>query len=93
MALIKKEASKTSEKEYATDDKSMRADAREYAKRDISTVIGVFKAMFPKQFETVEAEETITKSIVHNTVEVKYQMIKKARTERPMWEQFLGEDE
>lgn len=88
MAKIKRNEVETTH-ELATDEKGMRADAVQYARRDVSTVIATFKKIFPKKFENPEEEENMTDLICKSLVEVKYDMIVESRTKKPMWDKFL----
>ena len=80
MAEIRRLDIDKSKKEYATDEAGMMADAKDYARRDISTVLELFSLIAP------EVKEEI---IVKGLVKVKYEQIKRARTERPTWEKYL----
>ena len=67
---------------YATDEAGMMADAKEYAKRDMSTIVKVLDKL---QMDTENQMELIVKAVIA----VKYEQIEKARCERPAWEKFL----
>ena len=85
--------SKDTRKEYATDEAGMMADAKEYAKRDMSTIFKVLekvgiKPVTPEEMTKAPGEmsiELITKAVVA----VKYEQIDKARNSRPVWERYL----
>lgn len=91
MATLKRQAQQNDR--VSTNEKDMRADAVAYARRDASTVIEVFKTLFPKKFENEEIEEATTSAICNALVDVKYKMIVESRTKKPMWDKFLNEAE
>lgn len=65
-------------KEYATDELGMMADAKEYAKRDFEVCKMVYAKMTGVEVISKEDEALIAK----NLIEVKYEQIKNARTNR-----------
>jgi hypothetical protein len=72
----------TQAREFATDEVGMMADAKDYAKRDISTIL--------KVFEMLKGVPEITEEmIVKATIKVKYEQINKARNERPSYERYF----
>jgi acetyl-CoA acetyltransferase len=66
----------------ATDAEGMMIDAKEYAKRDISTVL---KTLEKLNFDIEANEELIVKSLIA----VKYEQIDKARNERPSYMSYF----
>lgn len=76
MAEIKNTTSAT--REYATDELGMMADAKEYAKRDFEVCKMVYAKMTSVEAISKEDEALIAK----NLIEVKYEQIKNARTNR-----------
>lgn len=76
MAEIKNTTSAT--KEYATDELGMMADAKEYAKRDFE----VCKLVVARTLgvETLSKEDE--SKMAQNLIQVKYEQIKNARTNR-----------
>lgn len=78
MAVLNNASKREEKKEYATDPESMMETAKEYAKRDITTVL----ALCAKLGIDIEAkEEVIAKSLIA----VKYEQIDRARNERPSY--------
>lgn len=69
-------------KELAHDEAGMMIDAKEYAKRDASTL---FKVLDKLDFDIEEKEELIIKTLVS----VKFEQIDKARNDRPSYMKFL----
>ena len=65
-------------KEYATDELGMMADAKEYAKRDFEVCKMVYVKMTGVEVISKEDEARIAQSLI----EVKYEQIKNARTNR-----------
>lgn len=86
MAEFKYSSSKKDgeKKDYATDDAGMMADAKEYAKRDVSTAIALCGKL---GFDT--EDDTKVELIVKQLIAVKFEQIKKSRTERPAYMKFL----
>lgn len=76
MADIKNTSNTT--KEYATDELGMMADAKEYAKRDFEVCKMVYAKMTGVEVVSKEDEANIAKKLI----EVKYEQIKNARTNR-----------
>ena len=76
MADIKNTSNIT--KEYAKDELGMMADAKEYAKRDFEVCKMVYAKMTGTEVVSKEDEAKIAK----NLIEVKYEQIKNARTNR-----------
>ena len=76
MAEVKNRESAS--KEYATDELGMMADAKEYAKRDFEVCKMVYAKM--KGVEAISKEDEAL--IAKNLIEVKYEQIKNARTNR-----------
>ena len=76
MAEIKNTSNTT--KEYATDELGMMADAKEYAKRDFEVCKMVYIKMTGVEVISKEDEARIAQSLI----EVKYEQIKNARTNR-----------
>ena len=76
MAEIKNTSNAT--KEYATDELGMMADAKEYAKRDFEVCKMVYAKMTGVEVVSKDDEAKIAK----NLIEVKYEQIKNARTNR-----------
>ena len=76
MAEIRNTTSTT--REYATDELGMMADAKEYAKRDFEVCKMVYAKM--AGVETISKEDEA--KIAKNLIEVKYEQIKNARTNR-----------
>lgn len=75
MAEIRNTTSTT--KEYATDELGMMADAKEYAKRDFEVCKMVYAKMSGEEISK-ETESKLAKCLI----EVKYEQIKNARTNR-----------
>lgn len=73
---------KSKEKEYATDEAGMMADAKLYARKDVSTVLRVFDML--KKVEN-PSEEIICKTLI----KVKYEQINAKRNERPSYEKHF----
>lgn len=69
-------------KALATDEKGMMVDAKDYAKRDISTLISVLGKL---GFDVEANEELIAKTLIA----VKYEQINKARNERPTYMSYF----
>lgn len=65
-------------KEYATDELGMMADAKEYAKRDFEVCKMVYAKMTGVEVVSKDDEAILAK----NLIEVKYEQIKNARTNR-----------
>ena len=82
MAELRNNVAGTKSREYATDEAGMMKDAKEYASKDMSTIIRVLDKI---GIDTEAQLELITKSVVA----VKYEQIDKARNERPAWEKYL----
>ena len=76
MAEIKNTSNTT--KEYAPDELGMMADAKEYAKRDFEVCKMVYVKMTGVEVISKEDEARIAQSLI----EVKYEQIKNARTNR-----------
>lgn len=76
MAEVKNRESAS--KEYATDELGMMADAKEYAKRDFEVCKMVYAKMTGVEVISKEDEALIAK----NLIEIKYEQIKNARTNR-----------
>ena len=76
MAEIRKTTSAI--REYATDELGMMADAKEYAKRDFAVCKMVYAKMTDVEVVSKEDEANIAK----NLIEVKYEQIKNASTNR-----------
>ena len=70
------------DKVYATDEAGMMTDAKDYARRDMSTIIKVLEKL------DVDTEKQM-QLIVSSVVAVKYEQIDKSRNERPAWDEFL----
>lgn len=64
-------------KEYATDELGMMADAKEYAKRDFEVCKMVYAKMSGE-----EISKEVEAKLAKNLIEVKYEQIKNARTNR-----------
>ena len=76
MAEVKNRENTT--KEYATDELGMMADAKEYAKRDFEVCKLVTARMLG--VETLSKEDEA--KMAQNLIQVKYEQIKNARTNR-----------
>lgn len=90
------DSQENSKREYATDVAGMMADAKKYARTEMSTVIAVLSKLGLEAVNDTENDsvkdgmkaiplEAVAKSVIA----VKYEQIKKARTDRPAWEKYL----
>lgn len=84
MATLKNSNNDTAsgELKFATDEVGMMKDAKDYAKRDIGTVL---KTLEKLGFDIETKEELIVKSLIA----VKYEQINKARNERPSYMSYF----
>ena len=76
-----RKSEKNEKKELATDEAGMMIDAKDYAKREMSTVLKVLEKL---GFDTTK-EELIATALIA----VKYEQIDKARNERPTYMSYF----
>jgi len=78
-------------KTYASDVDGMMKDAREYAKRDMTTILNTMDKLGLKvvDSETPSDGELAIKTVVDAVVAVKYEFIDKARNHRPVYEKYM----
>ena len=74
---------KGTQRELATDEAGMMSDAKDYAKKDMSTVLGVLERL------QIEVNDEKMEMVASALILVKYEQIDNARNNRPSYMKFF----